>query len=211
MLQNVTIKSVVKRLPMYLDYLLDTKEQDSNIKYISSKKISDDLSLGEVQVRKDLSLISGKGKPKIGYDIESLTNTIGMYLGCNQKKNAILIGAGKLGKALLNFEEFNRYGIEIVTGFDLKEFEKTDTIPIRKFNEENLQQIFNENKIEIGIICVPKQEAQQVCDILISKGIKAIWNFAPTVLKVPKDVLVQNENLAYSLSIVSSIINQNNN
>ena len=148
MLQNVTIKSVVKRLPMYLDYLLDTKEQDSNIKYISSKKISDDLSLGEVQVRKDLSLISGKGKPKIGYDIESLTNTIGMYLGCNQKKNAILIGAGKLGKALLNFEEFNRYGIEIVTGFDLKEFEKTDTIPIRKFNEENLQQIFNLSTVE---------------------------------------------------------------
>lgn len=211
MLQNVTIKSVVKRLPMYLDYLLDTKEQDSNIKYISSKKISDDLALGEVQVRKDLSLISGKGKPKIGYDIESLTNTIGMYLGCNQKKKAILIGAGKLGKALLNFEEFTRYGIEIVTGLDLKEFEQGSTIPILKFNEENLQRIFCENKIDIGIICVPKQEAQHVCDILVNNGIKAIWNFAPMVLKVPKDVLVQNENLAYSLSIVSSIINQNNN
>lgn len=210
MLQNVTIKSVVKRLPVYLEYLYDLMLKDSSIKYVSSKKISDDLFLGEVQVRKDLSLISGKGKPKIGYDIENLVNTIESYLGCNRKKKAILVGAGKLGSALLNFEEFTRYGIEIIAGFDLKDSNYEDKIPVIEFKSENIENMFKNNIIDIGIICVPKNVAQEVCDILVANGVKVIWNFAPMVLKVPKNILVQNENLAYSLSVVSSVIKENN-
>ena len=211
MLQNITIKSVVKRLPIYLDYLRDVTKKETSIKYISSKKISDDLELGEVQVRKDLSLISGKGKPKIGYEIEALTSTIESYLGCNQIKKAILIGVGKLGSALLNYEGFRTYGIEIVCGFDRQKDTSIQNIPVKELCNENLNKIFSENQIDIGIICVPKNEAQAVCDILVSFGVCAIWNFAPVLLKVPKNVLVQNENLAYSLSIVSSVINKNNN
>lgn len=209
MLQNATVKSVVKRLPIYLDYLLDVMKNDSNVKYISSKKISDDLSLGEVQVRKDLSAICGNGKPKLGYNIEKLTNTIEQYLGCNHIKKAVLIGVGKLGSAIIAFDEFKKYGIEIIAGFDIKESGNVTDIPVHLFNKQNLKKIFDQNEVNIGIICVPKQAAQDVCNTLVELGVDIIWNFAPMILKVPKNVLVQNENLAYSLSIVSSVINNN--
>lgn len=205
LLQNVVAKTVLYRIPIYLEYLMDVYEHEPSLSYISSKKISTELELGEVQVRKDLSIVCGKGKPKIGYNLLELITHLQNYLGCNQTKYAIVIGVGKLGSALYRYEGFKKYGIEIVAGYDKVVDERIPDIQI--FSKENLVKVFQKYKIEIGIICVPKEEAQAVTDILVLFGIKAIWNFAPTRLKVPKSIFVQNENLAYSLSIISSIIN----
>lgn len=210
MLQNGIAKSVLTRLPLYLEYLLDLKEIEEYSGYVSATKIAQDLELGEVQVRKDLSFVCGNGKPKLGYDLIVLIEKIKNYLGCNQRKNAILVGVGKLGSALLGYKGFERYGIYMIAGFDLKDINESRSIPIVKFTKENLFKMFNQNHVDIGIICVPKKAAQEVCNLLVQMGIKAIWNFAPVRLKVPKNVLVQNENLAYSLSVMSSIINNKN-
>ena len=211
MLQNATSKSIFNRLPIYLDYLINVINDKDDIKYISSKMISNELEFGEVQVRKDLAIVCGNGKPKIGYEINLLTEKIKEYLGCHYHKNAIIIGIGKLGSYLMEHEDFERYGIKILSGFDLVEKEDIRNIPIRKFNIENLENLVKDKKIDIGIICVPKEEAQTVCNILIKYNINAIWNFAPIKLNVPKNIFVQNENLTYSLSVVSSIIKQQHN
>lgn len=205
MLQNGIAKSVLNRLPLYLEYLIDLKEIEGYTGYVSATKIATDLELGEVQVRKDLAFVCKSGKPKLGYNLDALTERIKEYLGCNEPKKAIIVGLGKLGSALFGYEGFEKYGIYIVEGFDLenKEYEH---IPIKKFNKENLKEFLKNESIDIGIICVPKNVAQEVCDILVEMNISAIWNFAPIRLKVPKNVLVQNENLAYSLSVISSII-----
>ena len=205
LLQNAVAKTVLYRIPMYLEYLMDIHENEPTISHISSKKISTDLELGEVQVRKDLSMVCDKGKPKIGYNLLELITHLQNYLGCNHTKYAIVIGVGKLGSAIYHYEGFKKYGIEIVAGYDKKDNECIPDIQI--FSKENVMKIFQTHKIEIGIICVPKEEAQEVADILVALGVKAIWNFAPVRLKVPKSIFVQNENLAYSLSIISSIIN----
>ena len=210
MLQNGIAKSVLTRLPLYLEYLIDLKETEGYSGYISATKIAMDLELGEVQVRKDLSFACGNGKPKLGYDLVALIEKIKDYLGCRQRKNAIIIGVGKLGSALLGYRGFERYGIHIIAGFDLKDKMEENESLVKEFTEKNVLEVFENNLIDIGIICVPKKFAQEVCDILVKMKIKAIWNFAPTRLKVPKNVLVQNENLAYSLSVVSSIINNKN-
>lgn len=210
MLQNGIAKSVLTRLPLYLEYLIDLKETEGYSGYISATKIAMDLELGEVQVRKDLSFACGNGKPKLGYDLVALIEKIKDYLGCRQRKNAIIIGVGKLGSALLGYRGFERYGIHIIVGFDLKDKIEENESLVKEFTEKNVLEVFENNLIDIGIICVPKKFAQEVCDILVKMKIKAIWNFAPTRLKVPKNVLVQNENLAYSLSVVSSIINNKN-
>lgn len=211
MLQNATSKSILNRLPIYLDYLINVVNKEENVKYISSKMISNELELGEVQVRKDLAIVCGTGKPKIGYDVNILTEKIKEYLGCHYHKNAIIIGVGKLGSYLIEHEDFERYGIKILAGFDLVEKDDICNIPIKKFNIENLEKLVKENKIDIGIICVPKEDAQTVCNILIKYNIHAIWNFAQVKLNVPKNIFVQNENLTYSLSVVSSIIKQQHN
>ena len=210
MLQNGIAKSVLTRLPLYLEYLIDLKETEGYSGYISATKIAMDLELGEVQVRKDLSFACGNGKPKLGYDLVALIEKIKDYLGCRQRKNAIIIGVGKLGSALLGYRGFERYGIHIIAGFDLKDKIEENESLVKEFTEKNVLEVFENNLIDIGFICVPKKFAQEVCDILVKMKIKAIWNFAPTRLKVPKNVLVQNENLAYSLSVVSSIINNKN-
>ena len=204
LLQHAVAKTLLYRIPMYLEYLMDIHENEPSLSHISSKKISTDLELGEVQVRKDLSKVCDKGKPKIGYNVLELITHLQDYLGCNQIQYAIVIGVGKLGSAIYHYDGFKKYGIEIVAGYDKKE---NDIPNIQFFSKENVMKVFQTHRIEIGIICVPKEEAQEVADVLVSLGIKAIWNFAPIRLKVPKHIFVQNENLAYSLSIISSIIN----
>ena len=206
MLQNITSKSILNRLPIYLEYCTDYLKNNPETIYISSKKIANELSLGEVQVRKDLFVVSGNGRPKKGYSIMMLTENIKKYLGVEIKKKGIIVGVGKLGSALIGFNEFSKYGFEIVAGFDVLNKEEINNITIKEFNEKNLKKVLNLHKIDIAIICTPKEVAQKVCDLLVENNISAIWNFVPVRLKVPSNVLVQNENLSYSVSILSSLI-----
>ena len=194
-------KSVLKRLPGYLAYLKGIR--DSVSPYISATALANALGMGEVQVRKDLAMVSDGGRPKIGYLRERLIDDIEQFLGYDNTTDAVLIGSGKLGQALLGYSGFSAYGLNILAAFDanpdLKETD--DGKPV--YHISKLQQFCKDNKVLMGIITVPQEYAQAVCDQLIEYGIKAIWNFAPVHLDVPANILVQHENMATSLAVLS--------
>ena len=194
-------KSVLKRLPGYLNYLRSLPE--GTAVYISATALANALGMGEVQVRKDLAMVSDGGRPKVGYLRESLMEDIEQFLGYDNTTDAVLIGAGKLGQALCGYSGFEAYGLNVLAAFDVKPpAEKTEEgKPI--YPMEQLQSFCKANKVLMGIITVPAQYAQEVCNQLIECGIKAIWNFAPAHLEVPSHILVQNENMATSLAVLS--------
>ena len=194
-------KSVLKRLPTYLAYLKSMPETDKP--YISATALANALGMGEVQVRKDLAMVSDGGRPKIGYPREQLIEDIEQFLGYDNTTDAILIGAGKLGQALMCYKGFEEYGLNILAGFDRHpgSGQTDDGKPI--YPLEQLESFCRSNKILMGIITVPQEAAQQVCDKLIACGIKAVWSFAPGHLDVPEGVMVHNENMATSLAVLS--------
>ena len=159
--------------------------------------------MGEVQVRKDLAIVSDGGRPTIGYLRESLITDIEQFLGYDNTTDAVLIGAGKLGLALMGYSGFEEYGLNIHAAFDTSPtLEKTeDGQPI--YHISKLEHFCKVHKVLMGIITVPAAHAQEVADRLIACGVKAIWNFAPVHLDVPEHILVQNENMATSLAVLS--------
>jgi len=192
----------LQRLPLYLQYLRTLPVGKDTT--ISAKALGTVLGFGEIQVRKDLSAVSDGGKPKIGYGAESLIRDIECFLGYDNLSDAVLIGAGKLGKALLSYDGFRTYGLNIVAAFDSDPLKcGTDVSGKLILPLERMDNLCERMKIEIGIITVPASAAQQVCDRLIRSGIKAIWNFAPTHLSVPEGVILKNENIAASLAVLS--------
>ena len=200
-------RATLKRLPTYLSYLKALPSEASA--NISATALAAGLHMGEVQVRKDLALVSDGGRPKIGYNREHLIADIENFLGYGNSNDAVLIGAGKLGRALLGYGGFAEYGLNIVAAFDAN-----DTLigttnggkPIMHLSR--LGEVCQRYKIKIGIITVPAEYAQGVCDLLIENGILAIWNFAPKHLNVPDGILVQNENMAASLALLCKHLNE---
>ena len=200
-------RATLKRLPTYLSYLKALPAEASA--NISATELAAGLHMGEVQVRKDLALVSDGGRPKIGYNREHLIADIENFLGYGNSNDAVLIGAGKLGRALLGYGGFAEYGLNIVAAFDAN-----DTLigttnggkPIMHLSR--LGEVCQRYKIKIGIITVPAEYAQGVCDLLIENGILAIWNFAPKHLNVPDGILVQNENMAASLALLCKHLNE---
>ena len=200
-------KATLGRLPHYLQHLRTVFK--NNDEYISATSIAKSLALGEVQVRKDLNSVSGAGKPKIGYEVEELIKSIENVLGYDNLTNAVLVGAGQLGKALLNYEGFEEFGVRIMVGFDIEAKKQTSNqkqiLPMEEFSK-----FCKENNIKIGIISVNKESSQQICDLMIENGISAIWNFSPLKLNVPEGILLQQENLALSLAHLNNqLVNQN--
>ncbi len=195
-------KATLGRLPQYLEYLRSLPEIRRTI---SATAIARALLLGDVQVRKDLAAVSGAGKPKIGYETDKLIADIESHLGYEGLTNAVLVGAGKLGRALLDYDGFEDFGVRIIAGFDcnetvLKKGAK-DILPIR-----DIGAYCKEHGVKLGIITVGRGSAQDVCDKLVECGIEAIWNFAPVTLKVPKGILLKQENLALSLAYLNNQI-----
>lgn len=197
--KNVSIQTL-RRLPIYLHYL-KTLTDTANI---SATLIAEALGLNDVQVRKDIGSVSGSGRPKTGYVTLELIREIEAYLGCGEDNKTVLIGAGNLGKALLSYNGFSDYGLDVIAAFDVNPDIIGSCIggkPVLAV--AHLGEICQKHSIKLGIITVPAAAAQTACDELVSYGIEAIWNFAPTVLKVPAGVLVENENLASSLAVLS--------
>ena len=199
--QKKISQSVLKRLPGYLAYLKNLP--DTAPSHISATALANALGMGEVQVRKDLSMVSDGGRPKIGYLRERLIDDIEQFLGYENTTDAVLIGAGKLGQALMGYKGFDEYGLNILAAFDARpQMEKTEEgKPV--YNISCLAKFCRSHKVLMGIITTPAEAAQEVADQLIAGGIKAIWNFAPTHLDVPANILVQNENMATSLAVLS--------
>lgn len=194
-------KSVLKRLPGYLAYLKSLP--DTAPENISATALAQALGMGEVQVRKDLAMVSDGGRPKVGYRREKLIDDIEQFLGYDNTTDAVLIGAGKLGLALMGYIGFEEYGLNILAAFDVKPtVDKTeDDQPVYPMTE--LDRFCRIHKVLLGIITVPAAAAQEAADRLIAVGVKAIWNFAPAHLDVPDGILVQNENMATSLAVLS--------
>ncbi len=193
----------VKRIPFYLGYLQSALA--AGTENTSATVIARALNLNEVQVRKDLAAVSQSGgRPRTGYVIKDLVSDIEDFLGLNNNDEAVLVGAGHLGKALLSYKGFDEYGLKIVAGFDSDEaamgmeYNEKMIFPLNK-----LVDLTKRLNIRIGIITVPAGAAQGVCDMLVEAGCLAIWNFAPVHLNVPEGIMVQNENMAASLLLLS--------
>ena len=199
--QKKVSKSVLKRLPGYLDYLKSLSENGPV--HISATALANALGMGEVQVRKDLAMVSDGGRPKIGYVRQALIDDIEQFLGYDNTTDAVLIGAGKLGQALLDYKGFQEYGLNILAAFDTDpKMELTDGGK-SVYQLDELEGFCRKHKVLMGIITVPGDYAQEVADRLVNCGIKAIWSFAPVRLEVPANILVQQENMATSLAVLS--------
>ena len=191
-------KQALLRLPAYLNCL---REIDGKEEYISSPALAQRLNLNEVQVRKDLAAVSrSAGSPKKGFEVESLIDDIREYLGYKNLTDAILVGSGQLGRALLSYQGFREYGLNISAAFDINPNPNVENI----HGISELPHICKRLGVKMGIITVPSDAAQEVCDLMVENGICAIWNFAPVSLRVPVDILVQNENMAASLAVLSA-------
>ena len=200
-------RSTVKRLPTYLSYLKSIPADGPT--HISATALAAALGMGEVQVRKDLALVSAGGRPKIGYLREGLIRDLEEFLGYGNTNDAVLVGAGKLGQALLGYGGFAEYGLNIVAAFDADETRAgTESSGKPIYHVSELADFCKSRSIRIGIITVPAEFAQRVCDQLIAGGIQAIWNFAPKHLDVPEHILVQTENMAASLALLSQHLSE---
>lgn len=192
-------RQALKRLPMYMSYL---KRIENDVEYISSSAVAEALDLNDVQVRKDLAAVcKSAGIPKRGFAVSDLISGISDFLGYESCTDAILVGAGNLGMALMSYKGFESYGIKIVAAFDVR---KDIVDNVKVFDMSRLAQMCKKLQVKIAIITVPASEAQKVCDTLVESGIMAIWNFSPTHLKAPDEILVQNENMASSLALLSN-------
>ena len=202
--QQVSVNTL-QRLPTYLNYL-KSLDDDGNI---SSTEIARALGLNDVQVRKDLSSVSSGGRPKVGHNIRGLILDLKEFLGYNAVNDAVMVGCGNLGRALMSYRGFREYGLRIVAGFDVSDDivgEEVSGKPVLPLS--GLPQYCRENGIRIGVITTPAQAAQKACDLLMEGGIKAVWNFAPAHITVGEGVLVQNENMACSLALLSKHLNE---
>ena len=204
--KNISM-AVIRRLPKYYRYLGDLLDND--VQRISSKELSDIIGFTASQIRQDLNNFGGFGQQGYGYNIEALHTEIGKILGLDRPYNAILIGAGNLGQAIANYSGFRKAGFEIKALFDANP--KIIGLKIRDFeilDSDDIEDFVKANNIDIAILCVPKNGAQELADRLVGSGIKGIWNFAPMDLDVPSNIIVENVNLTESLFTLSYLMKE---
>ena len=194
---NQVSRKLLQRLPIYLNHLRALPEEAVRV---SATTIANAVGLGDVQVRKDLAQVSREGKCRTGRSRETLIRDIEEYLDFATTTGSIIVGAGKLGQALLDYTGFEEFGLSVLAGFDIQPSASHSDSGKPIYSMNRLETFCRNYDVRIGIIAVPKDQAQIVCDSLVACGIHAIWNFAPVHLKVPDYVLVQSENLAVSLT-----------
>lgn len=207
--QRKISRAVISRLPRYYRYLGDLLE--AGVERISSNDLSKKMQVTASQIRQDLNNFGGFGQQGYGYNVKYLYTEIGKILGLDKDHNFIIIGAGNLGQALANYASFERNGFILKSLFDVNPRLEGVTIrgiPVRMLDE--LAGYLQENDIEIAALTLPKSKAEEVADVLVANGIKAIWNFAHTDLTLPKDVIVESVHLADSLMKLSYNISQHN-
>lgn len=204
--KNISM-AVIRRLPKYHRYLGDLLDKD--IQRISSKELSDIIGFTASQIRQDLNNFGGFGQQGYGYNVEALHSEIGKILGLDRTYKAILVGAGNLGQAIANYSGFRKAGFEIKALFDANP--RMIGLKIREFevlDSEDIEEFIQKNDIDIAILCIPKNGAQELMNRIVKVGIKGVWNFAPIDLEVPKDVIVENVNLTESLFTLSYLMKE---
>ena len=200
--EKIAPQPTIRRIPSYLRILYEYQAEGNQ--WISATDIAERLSLKPIQVRKDMSFTGITGKPKKGFLIQDLITSIRNFLGWTKASDAVIIGTGALGSALLGYKSFSTQGLNIVAAFDKDPARVGQTIRGMKVRSmEELPGLVSQLNVRIGIITVPSESAQEVADILVSAGIEGIWNFSPMKINTPPTVVVQKEDLCSGLAVLS--------
>lgn len=206
MKEQTISKATIDRLPLY--YRTLRLAQDDGMDIISSEELGRRLELTPEQIRKDLAVFGQFGKKGVGYYVNELKFNVGKILGLDNHWNIAIIGIGHLGVALANYQNFTALGFNLVALFDNDQNKIGKTINHVKVQDlSELPTAAKSLKIDIGVIAVPAQFAQQVAEKLIKANVKGIWNFAPVKMKVPANVKIVNEDLSVGLSRLSYYVN----
>jgi len=204
-----TPEPTIRRLPKYLHFLQVLQQQ--NVTSVSSTRIARELGFDSTQVRKDIEVTSLVGRPKTGYDVNELIDAIMAHLNWNNTTDAFLAGAGNLGSALVGYQTFKSYGLNIIAAFDNDETKiGKEIFGVSILDTRKLTELAQRMHVHIGIITVPVEYAQKVADDMVDGGIKAIWNFASTKVSVPEDVIIENAQLSLSLAVLSRKLREKN-
>ncbi len=191
----------LRRLPWYLACVSTLKAR--GVAYVSSTTISREINVDASQIAKDLSFINIKGKTRIGYEVEELEKRLSSFLGFNREHNAVMIGVGSLGAALIADSGLQRYGLDIVAGFDIKPELVGNTIAgVPIYDMARFGELRSRLGAEIAIVAVPVDAAQHVADTLIAHGIKALWNFTPSRLRAPEGIVIENTSIYAHLAVI---------
>ena len=200
-------QGTLQRLPQYL-IMVKSEAQQGHME-VTADEIAEVVKVSPSQVRHDLSSCGANRAPGERYPVEELTKLIEHALGYDDVSNAVIVGAGQLGRALLSYTNYSNYGVEVIAAFDADESLVGREIGGRPIlSIKRMSSLCRRMKVHIGIITVPASHAQEVCDKLVESGIQAIWNFAPVHLKVPDNVIVKNEIIAVSLGELSRQLQQ---
>jgi redox-sensing transcriptional repressor len=198
----------IRRLPMYLSFLKSTRNQA--LTNITASEIAKELHLDPTQISKDFSAIDVKGKTRIGYKKDTLISVIEMYLGYHILRKAFIVGVGNLGEALIKYQEFKQEGMSIVAGFDIDEDKIGQEVSgVKIYNMKEFNRHFRKMSVDIGILAVPGDRAQEVANIMIACGIKAIWNFSASPISAPDDIIIQNTSIDSGLAMIKWKLNRN--
>ncbi|MEA4825310.1 MAG: redox-sensing transcriptional repressor Rex [Clostridium sp.] len=198
--------AVIRRLPKYHRYLQELMKND--VDRISSKELSEKIGFTASQIRQDLNNFGDFGQQGYGYNVKDLYGEISSILGLDEEYNTVIIGAGNIGQAIANYTNFEKLGFKLKAIFDVNP--KLVGIKIRDVeikDIDELESFLKENDINVGVLCVPRTTAQNVCDILVATGVKGIWNFAPVDLYTSEDVIVENVHLSDSLLTLTYLLN----
>lgn len=207
--KNISM-AVIKRLPKYYRYLEELMKND--VDRISSKELGEKIGFTASQIRQDLNCFGDFGQQGYGYNVKELYSQISSILGLDRGYEAALVGAGNIGQAVSNYSRFENLGFKITAIFDANP--KLIGMRIRNveiMDIDEMTSVLDKHKIDIGIICVPRKNAQSAADELIKGGVRAIWNFAPVDLIVPDYVKVENVHLSESLLTLIYLLNESDN
>lgn len=191
----------LRRLPWYLAYVTTLRKQ--GVDYVSSTHISHHVGVDSSQIAKDLSFLNIKGKTRIGYEVGTLESALQHFLGFTELHNAIIVGTGSLGSALMRDRGLHRYGLNIVAGFDKNpDIVGSESYGVRVYHINRIADVCRELDVNIAAITVPVGAAQEVADACVAAGIHAIWNFTPWRIQVPADIVVQNTSIYAHLALI---------
>ena len=198
----------LRRLPWYLSNIKLMKEKGEQ--YVSSTQISKEINIDASQIAKDLSYVNISGRTRVGYNIDALIEVLENFLGFTNMHKAFLFGVGSLGAALLRDSGLHHFGLEIVAAFDVNpELVGKDLNGIPIFHSDDFEAKMKEYDVNIGVLTVPINIAQEITDKMVDGGIKAVWNFTPFRIRVPENIVVQNTSLYAHLAVMFNRLNFN--
>ena len=198
----------LRRLPWYLSNIKLMK--DKGEQYVSSTQISKEINIDASQIAKDLSYVNISGRTRVGYNIDALIEVLESFLGFTNMHKAFLFGVGSLGAALLRDSGLHPFGLEIVAAFDVNpELVGKDLNGIPIYHSDDFEAKMKEYDVNIGVLTVPINIAQEITDKMVDGGIKAVWNFTPFRIRVPENIVVQNTSLYAHLAVMFNRLNFN--